>query len=56
MAIASLSAISARTLATELGEEEIGLRVSVRRLRYKDGRNMAVRGATPPDAARHGSM
>jgi hypothetical protein len=29
-------------LATELVEEEIGLRVPVRRLRYKDGRNMAV--------------
>lgn len=28
-------------LATELVEEEIGLRVPVRRLRYKDGRNMA---------------
>lgn len=31
-------------LATELVEEEIGLRVPVRRLRYKDGRNMAMRG------------
>lgn len=31
-------------LATELVEEEIGLRVPVRRLRYKDGRNMAIRG------------
>ena len=31
-------------LATELVEEEIGLRVPVRRLRYKDGRNMALRG------------
>jgi len=30
-------------LATELVEEEIGLRVPVRRLRYKDGRNMAMR-------------
>ena len=37
-------AISARYLATELVEEEIGLRVPVRRLRYKDGRNMAMRG------------
>ena len=31
-------------LGTELVEEEIGLRVPVRRLRYKDGRNMAMRG------------
>jgi hypothetical protein len=31
-------------LATELVEEEICLRVPVRRLRYKDGRNMAMRG------------
>ncbi len=31
-------------LATELVEEEIKLRVPVRRLRYKDGRNMALRG------------
>ncbi len=31
-------------LATEFVEEEIGLRVPVRRLRYKDGRNMAMRG------------
>jgi len=31
-------------LATELVEEEIGLSVPVRRLRYKDGRNMALRG------------
>lgn len=31
-------------LATQLVEEEIGLRVPVRRLRYKDGRNMAMRG------------
>ena len=31
-------------LATELVEDEIGLRVPVRRLRYKDGRNMAMRG------------
>ena len=31
-------------LATELVEEEIGLRVPVRRMRYKDGRNMAMRG------------
>lgn len=31
-------------LATELVEEEIGLRVPVRRLRYKDGRSMAMRG------------
>lgn len=31
-------------LATELVEEEIGLRVPVRRLRYKDDRNMALRG------------
>lgn len=31
-------------LATELVEEEIGLRVPVRRLRYKDGQNMAMRG------------
>jgi Cap4 SAVED domain len=30
-------------LATELVEEEIGLRVPVRCLRYKDGRNMAMR-------------
>ena len=31
-------------LATELVEEEIGLSIPVRRLRYKDGRNMAMRG------------
>ena len=31
-------------LATELVEEEASLRVSVRRLRYKDGRNMAMSG------------
>lgn len=31
-------------LATELVEEELGLRVPVRRLRYKDGRSMAMRG------------
>ena len=31
-------------LASELVEEEIGLRIPVRRLRYKDGRNMAMRG------------
>jgi hypothetical protein len=31
-------------LATELVEEEVGLRVPVRRLRYKDGREMALRG------------
>lgn len=31
-------------LATELVEEEIGLRVPVRRLRYKDSRKMAMRG------------
>lgn len=31
-------------LATELVEEEIDLRVPVRRLRYKDGRDMAMRG------------
>jgi hypothetical protein len=31
-------------LATEMVEEEIGLRVPVRRLRYKDGRSMAMRG------------
>jgi len=31
-------------LAAELVEQEIGLRVPVRRLRYKDGRNMAMRG------------
>ena len=31
-------------LATELVEGEIGLRVPIRRLRYKDGRNMAMRG------------
>jgi hypothetical protein len=31
-------------LATELVEEEIELRVPVRRLRYKDGREMALRG------------
>jgi len=30
-------------LATELVEDEIGLRVAVRRFRYKDGRNMASR-------------
>ena len=28
----------------ELVEEELGLRVPVRRLRYKDDRNMAMRG------------
>ena len=33
-----------RNLAVELVEEEIGLRVPVRRLRYKDGRSMAMRG------------
>lgn len=31
-------------LATELVEEETGFRVPVRRLRYKDGREMALRG------------
>lgn len=31
-------------LATELVEEEIGLRVPVCSLRYEDGRNMAMRG------------
>lgn len=31
-------------IATELVEEEIELRVPVRRLRYKDGREMAMRG------------
>lgn len=31
-------------LAAELVEEEIGLLIPVRRLRYKDGRNMAMRG------------
>jgi hypothetical protein len=31
-------------IATELVEEEIGFRVPVRRLRYKDGREMALRG------------
>lgn len=31
-------------LATELVEEEVGMRIPVRRLRYKDGRNMAMRG------------
>jgi len=31
-------------LATELVEEETGFRVPVRRLRYKDGRDMALRG------------
>lgn len=31
-------------LATELVEEEINLRVPVRRLRFKDGREMALRG------------
>lgn len=31
-------------LATEFVEEEIQLRIPVRRLRYKDGRNMAMRG------------
>ena len=31
-------------LATELVEEEIGFRVPVRRLRYKDSREMALRG------------
>jgi hypothetical protein len=31
-------------LASELVEEEVGLRIPVRRLRYKDGRNMAMRG------------
>lgn len=31
-------------LASELVEEEIGLRIPIRRLRYKDGRNMAMRG------------
>ena len=35
-------------LATELVEEEIGLRVPVRRLRYKDGRNMAMRQCAGP--------
>lgn len=31
-------------LAAEMVEEEVGLRVPVRRLRYKDGREMAMRG------------
>jgi hypothetical protein len=31
-------------LATELVEEKLGYRVPVRRLRYKDGREMALRG------------
>jgi hypothetical protein len=31
-------------LATELAEETLGYRVPVRRLRYKDGREMALRG------------
>ncbi|WP_315926891.1 Hachiman antiphage defense system protein HamA [Mesorhizobium sp. SP-1A] len=31
-------------LATELVEEQLGYRVPVRRLRYKDGREMALRG------------
>lgn len=31
-------------LATELVEESLGYRVPVRRLRYKDGREMALRG------------
>ena len=31
-------------LATELVEEKVGLTVPVRRLRYKDGREMAMRG------------
>lgn len=31
-------------LATELTEEKIGFRVPVRRLRYKDGREAALRG------------
>lgn len=31
-------------LATELVEEKIGLNVPIRRLRYKDGREMAMRG------------
>ena len=31
-------------LATELVEEEIGFKVPIRRLRYKDGREMAMRG------------
>lgn len=31
-------------LATELVEEEVGLRVPVRRLRYKDGRDLPMRG------------
>ena len=31
-------------LATELVEESLGFRVPVRRLRYKDGREMALRG------------
>jgi hypothetical protein len=31
-------------LATQLVEEEVGLRVPIRRLRYKDGRDMAMRG------------
>lgn len=31
-------------LATELVEEELGFEVPVRRLRYKDGREMALRG------------
>lgn len=41
-------------LATELVEEEIGLRVPVRRLRYKDGRNMAMRGDDFIGAGYHG--
>src|SRR5947209_3882011 len=31
-------------LATELVEENLGYRVPIRRLRYKDGREMALRG------------
>jgi hypothetical protein len=31
-------------LGTELVEEELGFKVPVRRLRYKDGREMALRG------------
>jgi Cap4 SAVED domain len=34
----------AEILATELVEEEMGFSVPVRRLRYKDGREMALRG------------
>jgi hypothetical protein len=41
-------------LATELVEEAIGLRVPVRRLRYKDGRNMAMRGDDFIGAGYHG--